>query len=168
MLGRSHPFPCDDIHKPRTMVIIIWTSIMTISAYIWVAIHPNVPHLGDDAVKIVRRCARSMKLALVAGNYHGVWHSLCLYVPRYSYSFYWCFCWSLVSDFDAKRPSHISILLLLLITCVATLYTDGRFIVLVVAFISLGSLNPATYVLDDRLCYIPTLPLVINLYLVPP
>ena len=63
------------------MVNIIWTCIATIFAGIWVAIHLNV--------SLVRRRARLMMLALVASNYYGVRHLLCLYVPRYLYGFYY-------------------------------------------------------------------------------
>jgi hypothetical protein len=57
---------CNDLHQCRTIWNIIWSSLVTLFACIWLSIHPNIPAPQDSwGTRIVRR-VWMMALALIA------------------------------------------------------------------------------------------------------
>jgi len=57
----------------RTTINIIWTCLVTIFSYTWVALHPNVPGPGTKGSHIALSRLRLMMMALVAPEVVIVW-----------------------------------------------------------------------------------------------
>jgi hypothetical protein len=50
----------------RTIWNIIWSSLVTLFACIWVAVHPNVPAFGDGTLEKLRQRAKLLLTAIIA------------------------------------------------------------------------------------------------------
>jgi hypothetical protein len=60
------PSTCNDLHDCRTLWNIIWSSVITVFACIWLSVHPNIPALDDSWGKKVARRVCTTVLALLA------------------------------------------------------------------------------------------------------
>jgi hypothetical protein len=60
------PSTCNDVDGCRTLLNIIWSSLLTVFACIWVSIHPNILGLNDSWGRKVVCRVWIMVLALLA------------------------------------------------------------------------------------------------------
>jgi hypothetical protein len=60
------PSTCNDLHDCRTLWNIIWSSLITVFACIWLSVHPNIPAPDESWGKKVARRVCTMVLALFA------------------------------------------------------------------------------------------------------
>jgi hypothetical protein len=60
------PSTCNDLHECRTLWNIVWSSLITVFACIWLSVHPNIPAPDDSWGKKVARRVCTMVLALLA------------------------------------------------------------------------------------------------------
>jgi hypothetical protein len=60
------PSTCDDLHRCRTIWNIVWSSLITIFACIWLSVHPNIPAWNDSWGRIAVRRTWMMLLGLLA------------------------------------------------------------------------------------------------------
>jgi hypothetical protein len=64
---------CNDIRNCRTIWNIIWSSLATLFACIWIAIHPNIPAQNDSWGRIFIRRVWIMILALLTPEIVVAW-----------------------------------------------------------------------------------------------
>ena len=62
----SEPPACNDLHGCRTLLNIVWSSLITVFACIWLSIHPNIPAPDDSWGRKGIRRVWTMILALLA------------------------------------------------------------------------------------------------------
>jgi hypothetical protein len=59
--------PCSSsCHDSRTIWNIVWSSLVTLFACIWVAVHPNVPAFTDGTVTKLKQRAKLLLPAVIA------------------------------------------------------------------------------------------------------
>jgi hypothetical protein len=60
------PSTCNDLHECRTLWNIVWSSLITVFACIWLSVHPNIPAPDDSWGRKAVRRVFTMVLALLA------------------------------------------------------------------------------------------------------
>jgi hypothetical protein len=62
--------PCpSSCHDSRTIWSIVWSSLVTLFACIWVAVHPNVPAFTDGTLAKVKQRAKLLLTAIIAPEF---------------------------------------------------------------------------------------------------
>lgn len=67
------PSICEDIHRCRTIWNIVWSCLVTISACIWVAVHPNMPHPEESGFRVGFHRITVAVVALLVPEFVLIW-----------------------------------------------------------------------------------------------